>query len=123
MTDRILISDLHFFGYHGLLPEEASLGQRFQVDLACDLDLSEAGRSDDMTKTVHYGEIISTVESVVTTRRYKLIEALAEAIAAELFGKFERIERVRVRIDKPGAPVPFPTGLIAVEIERSRAIG
>ncbi len=45
MTDRILISDLRLFAFHGLLPAEAVLGQRFRFDLARELDLGEAGRN------------------------------------------------------------------------------
>ncbi|SHG10184.1 dihydroneopterin aldolase [Kaistia soli DSM 19436] len=121
MADRILISDLRYFAFHGLLPEETTLGQRFRIDLACELDLSEAGTTDDMTKSVHYGHLIATVERVATTRRFKLIEALAEAIATELFADFARIEAVSVTVTKPEAPVPSATGVVAVSIERRRS--
>ncbi len=48
--DRIILSDLGFFGYHGVMPEEAVLGQRFFVDLVCGIDLREAGRTDDLER-------------------------------------------------------------------------
>lgn len=121
MTDRILLRDLRFFGFHGVLPEEAVLGQRFRVDITAELDLAEAGRNDDLTKTVHYGEIAMLVEKIGTTHRYKLIEALAEAIAAAIFETYPPIERLTVRVTKPEAPVQLATGIIAIEIERSRA--
>ena len=120
MTDRIKITDLRYFAFHGLLPEETTLGQRFRIDLACEVDLSEAGTSDDMAKSVHYGQLIATVERVVTTRRFKLIEALAEAIAAEIFTAFSRVDAVAVTVTKPEAPVPSATGVVAVSIERRR---
>ncbi len=120
MTDRILISDLRYFAFHGLLPEETTLGQRFRIDLACEVDLSAAGTSDDMAKSVHYGHLIAAVERVVTTRRFKLIEALAETIAAEIFATFSRVDAVAVTVTKPEAPVPSATGIVAVQIERRR---
>lgn len=120
MTDRILINDLRFFGFHGLLPEETVLGQRFHIDLACEADLRAAGLSDAMEDSVHYGEIVALVQHIVTTHRYRLIEALAEAIAREILAAFARIERVTVRVTKPEAPVPIPIGTIAVEIDRRR---
>jgi dihydroneopterin aldolase len=123
MTDRILIRDLWFFGYHGVLSEETALGQRFGVDLTCEADLAEAGATDNVLKTIHYGEIIATVEAVVTGRPFKLIEALAEAVVAALFQRFPRLDKIIVRITKPSAPVPSATGLIAIEIERSRPRG
>ncbi|MCX5493453.1 dihydroneopterin aldolase [Kaistia dalseonensis] len=123
MTDRIIITDLRFFGFHGVLPEETSLGQRFRVDITCSLDLGEAGRTDQVENTVHYGQVIEVVERIVTTHRYKLIETLAETIARSLFEAFARIDSLIVRITKPEAPVQIATGLIAIEIERSRSRG
>ncbi len=122
MADRILVSDLRFFAFHGLLPEETTLGQRFRIDLACELDLSEAGTSDQMATSVHYGQLIATVEHIVTTRRFKLIEALAEAIAADIFATFPRVDAVAVTVTKPEAPVPSATGVVAVSIERRRPL-
>ncbi|HWJ76222.1 MAG TPA: dihydroneopterin aldolase [Kaistia sp.] len=123
MADRILISDLRYFAFHGLLPEETTLGQRFRIDVACEVDLSEAGAGDDMTKSVHYGQLIASIERVATTRRFKLIEALAEAIAAEIFADFARIDAASVTVTKPEAPVPSATGVVAVQIERRRPRG
>ncbi|WEK49557.1 MAG: dihydroneopterin aldolase [Candidatus Kaistia colombiensis] len=120
MTDRIFINDLRFFGFHGVLPEEAVLGQRFRVDVTAELDLSAAGREDDLTKTVHYGEMAMLIEEIGRTHRYKLIEALAEAIAGAIFETYPPVERLVVRITKPEAPVPLATGVISVEIERER---
>lgn len=120
MTDRILIRDLRFFGFHGVLAEEAALGQRFRVDITAELDLSEAGRTDDLTRTVHYGEMAMLVEEIGRTHRYKLIEALAEAMAAAIFEKYPPVERLTIRITKPEAPVPLATGVISIELERSR---
>jgi dihydroneopterin aldolase len=121
MTDRIFINDLRFYGFHGVFPEEAVLGQRFRVDLIAEVDLSEAGRTDDLTKTVHYGEIAMRVEEIGRTHRYKLIEALAEAMASAIFAAYPPVERLTIRITKPEAPVQLTTGVIAVEIERERS--
>ena len=123
MADRILVRDLTVFAFHGVLPEEARLGQRFQIDLCCELDLREAGQSDEVASTVHYGMLIATVERIATTRRFKLIEALAEAIAAAIFEEFARIEAVAVTITKPSAPVQAATGTVAIAIERRRSLG
>ncbi|WP_029075436.1 dihydroneopterin aldolase [Kaistia adipata] len=120
MTDRIFINDLRFYGFHGVLLEEAVLGQRFRVDIVAELDLSAAGRTDDLTKTVHYGEMAMLIEEIGRMQRYKLIEALAEAMADAIFDAYRRVDRLTVRITKPEAPVPLTTGVIAVEIERER---
>jgi 7,8-dihydroneopterin aldolase/epimerase/oxygenase len=123
MTDRILISDLRFFAHHGLLPEETALGQRFIVSLALEVDLSKAGKSDAMEDSVHYGEVVALIGDIVTHRRFHLIEALAEAIAGAVLERFALVETITLRVEKPGAPIPVASGLVAVEIERSRVRG
>lgn len=118
--DRILLTDLAFYGYHGVMLEENKLGQRFRIDLECGVDLKKAGRSDDVTETVSYADIYDLVKSATEDTRYKLIEALAQHIVDRLFETFERIEWVRICIRKPEAPIPAVAGEFAIEIRRER---
>ncbi|KQP37722.1 dihydroneopterin aldolase [Methylobacterium sp. Leaf106] len=121
MTDRILVERIAVFAYHGLLEEEARIGQRFYISLDCRIDLRPAGLSDDMAKTVSYADLTEIVVRIATTRRFALIEALAEAIAAEILERFAGVESIVVRVDKPSAPVPAVIDGVAISILRSRA--
>ncbi len=56
-SDRIRLSGLRVRGHHGVLPAERRDGQDFVVDVVLHLDLAPAGRSDELTRTVHYGEL------------------------------------------------------------------
>ena len=58
MTGRITLSNMVFYGYHGDLPEENTLGQRFMIDLVLTLDIAAAAASDDLNKTVDYLSLI-----------------------------------------------------------------
>ena len=120
MTDRITLSRLAVYAYHGVHAEEARLGQRFYISVVCGLDLSEAGRSDDWNRTVCYGRLTELVHGIATGRRFHVIEALAETIAGDLLAAFPRLEWVRVTVEKPEAPVPHVMEHFAVEIERRR---
>ncbi len=120
MADRILVHRIAVFARHGVLPEEERLGQRFYISLDCRLDLAEAGRSDDVAHTVSYADLAQIAVATATERRFALIEALAEAIAQTCISRFSRIERIRVRIDKPSAPIPTVLDYAAIEIERER---
>ena len=120
MSDRIILSRLAVYAYHGLHAEEERLGQRFYISVVCELDLGEAGRNDDWNRTVCYGRLTELVHSIATGRRFRIIEALAETIAAEVLAAFPRVERVRVTVEKPEAPVPVVMDYFAVEIERRR---
>ncbi|WP_419952661.1 dihydroneopterin aldolase [Methylobacterium sp.] len=120
MTDRILVERIAVFAYHGLLEEEARIGQRFYISLDCRIDLRPAGLSDDVAKTVSYADLTEIVVRIATTRRFALIEALAEAIAAEILERFEGVDSIVVRVDKPSAPVPAVIDGVAISILRNR---
>ena len=120
MSDRILVQRIAVFAYHGLLEEEARLGQRFYISLDCRLDLGQAGCSDDVAHTVSYADLTAIAIRIATQRRFALIEALAEAIAAEILDGFPPLHAVSVRVDKPSAPVPAVIEGVAVEITRTR---
>jgi dihydroneopterin aldolase len=120
MSDRIVVDRIAVFAFHGLLPEEARLGQRFYVSLDVRLDLGPAGRSDDVARTVSYAVLTEIVTRIATQRRFALIEALAEAIAGEILDRHPLIREIRVRVDKPSAPVPAVIDGVAIEIVRTR---
>jgi dihydroneopterin aldolase len=122
-NDHILIRDLQVFARHGVLPEEAALGQRFAIDVTSYLDLKEAGTSDDLAQSVSYGDIIATVTAALTERRFNLLEAAAESVAASLFSAFPAIDKVAIELRKPGAPIDAVFAHVGVAIERSRITG
>lgn len=118
--DKIILKNLAFYGYHGVMAEEKTIGQRFYVDLELFLDLKKAGVSDNLEETVSYAEVYQLVQGLVTEWRFNLIEALAEKIATEILANFRQIQEVMVTIRKPQAPVPGIFDYFAVEIRRKR---
>lgn len=115
--DKIILRDMEFFGYHGLLPEETRLGQTFLVDLELYLDLRTAGKSDNRDHTVNYAEVFELVKKIVEGPPRKLIEAVAEDIATAVLEQFF-VQQVAVKVKKPSAPVPGHFAYMAVEITR-----
>ena len=118
MTDRLRLMNLVFHAYHGLLPEEERLGQRFEVDVELLLDLAAAARADEPHLTVDYTDALALVEQIVTQRRFGLVEALAEALAEGIRQRFSTLEGVIIRVRKPNPPVATTFDGLEVEIER-----
>ncbi len=118
--DRIIMKNLAFFGYHGVMEEEKTLGQKFFLDIELYTDLSKAGKSDEVEDTVHYGEVYAVVKDIVENKRFKLIEALAENIADSVLEGFTKVQEINVTVRKPEAPVPGIFDYVAVEIRRTR---
>ncbi len=123
MSDRIRVSRIAVYGRHGVLPEEERLGQRFYITLEASLDLAPAGATDEVGETVSYADLAAIAVTVATERRFRLIEALAETIAAEILARFARIEAITVEVDKPSAPVPAILEGVGVVITRRRGPG
>ena len=121
--DRIGVTRIAVFGRHGVLPAEAVLGQRFYISLEARLDLAPAGRSDDVAHTVSYADLTQIAVEIATERRFNLIEALAETIAATILDRFAPVEAITVRVDKPSAPVPAILDGVNIEITRHRGVG
>ena len=119
--DLIELRNMTLYGYHGVLPEEQRLGQRFVVDVRLGLNLAAAGQRDDLTLTANYAEVAETVRGIVEGPPFQLIEALAEALAVAIFDQFPLVEHLTVRVGKPSAPVStVPSAQVAVEISRAR---
>ncbi|MFO7172804.1 MAG: dihydroneopterin aldolase [Bacillota bacterium] len=118
--DRILITGMQFYGHHGVHDLEQKNGQVFTVDVEIYLDLRPAGESDRLDRTVDYSKVYREVRQIVEGQTYRLIEAVAEAVARRLLQAFPRIEEVVVRVHKPRAPLPGTFADVAVEVRRTR---
>ncbi|MBO4915097.1 MAG: dihydroneopterin aldolase [Oscillospiraceae bacterium] len=120
MADKIELVGMEFFGRHGCSEEERLVGQRFLVDAALYLDLASAGRTDDIGETVDYAQVFDDVRHVVEGKSAALLETVAERIAAMLLEKYARLDRVRITVHKPFAPLPGRFADASVTIRRSR---
>lgn len=116
--DKITLNQIEFYGYHGVYPEETKLGQKFIVDVILELDLKEAGKTDDLTKTINYAEAYETVKAVVEGTPLKLVEAVAEKIAEKLLSNFPLIKSSTIKVVKPNPPIAGHYHSVAVEIKR-----
>ncbi len=115
-SDVLRLKNMAFYAYHGLLPEEERLGQRYEVDLDIFGDFRGFARNDE-GRAVSYPDVYSAIEEVVTGERFGLVEALADRIAEVLQARFG-IDRLLVRVRKPNPPVPGHFDGIEVEVRR-----
>ncbi|MCT8136396.1 dihydroneopterin aldolase [Anaerobacillus sp. CMMVII] len=118
--DKIFLQQLEFYGYHGVFPEETKLGQRFIVDLILETNLRDAGKSDDLTKTINYGDVFNTVKEIVEGPPYKLVEAVAEKIAEAVLNEFALVNTCTIKMIKPNPPIAGHYHSVAVEIVRTK---
>lgn len=122
--DKIHLTGIRGYGYTGALAEEQILGQWFEVDLVLWLDLAPPGQSDHLADTHDYRATITTVQHLIKTSKFALLERLASAIAEAILnlpqGSSASIQHVQVSLTKLAAPIPDFTGKITIELTRSR---
>lgn len=122
MTDRITLTGLTVFGRHGVFDHERADGQEFGVDITVWLDLDRAAATDDLTDTLHYGELAQRAADIVGGPPCDLIETVAGRVADDVMTD-QRVHAVEVTIHKPSAPIPLTFADVAVTIRRSRRGG
>ena len=118
MSDQIRVAGIKAFGYHGVLPHEATEGQDFIVDLLITLDLRAVSLSDDLQETINYADLAQIAHDNIVGERVQLIERLAGRIAQEISSAYSQITSVSVTVHKPHAPVTVDFEDISVTITR-----
>ena len=121
MPDRILLNSIEFYGYHGVTEEERRLGHHFSMDVALELDLAPAGRSDDLRETVDYGDVCRRALSIGEGPPVQLLERLAARIADSCLDEYAAVAAVEVAVRKRLPPLPANVSAVEVRIRRERA--
>lgn|SRR5690625_1693904 len=114
------LRQIELFGYHGVFPEETKLGQKFVIDLEMQLDLQSAGKSDALEDTIDYAAVYRMIKNIVEGPPVKLIETLAEQIAAKILAEYDKVQQVIVQVTKPNPPFSIHFKGVTVEVERKR---
>ena len=120
--DKIHLESLLFHGYHGVLPEEKSLGQKFAVDVTMSVCHLRSGASDDIADTVDYAAAYELIRKEVEGKENAkdLIEHVGARIAEGLLRAFPKVRDVAVRVRKPHGAVDGVVGSLGIEVYRER---
>ena len=120
MKTVLFIDNLEVFANHGLFEEENKLGQKFIFDIECELNYKKAMISDEMTDSISYADIAEVVVETATTNTFNLLERLAGEILKNIFTEFSQIKNIKLKINKPGAPIKYHFERCGVEVNVSR---
>ena len=122
MADRIELRGLRVLGRHGALDGEQDAAQPFEVDLEVEADFAEAAAEDDLAKTVDYSLVVEKAMDIVRQHRYRLLEALAGAIADGIL-ELGAVQAVTVTVRKLRPPVAADMASAGVRLRRERVTG
>lgn len=116
-ADCVFVRGLEFEGNHGYSAAERRGTRRFRVNLVLETSLNAAAESDRLSDTVDYWKVCDIVVSLGTKSTFKLLEALAGSMAAEIQKTYPRVA-VMVEIEKLAAPCPGVPASCGVRIYR-----
>lgn len=115
--DLILVSGIRCMGVHGVLPEEKTRPQPFEVDVELEVDVTQAGQTDSLDDTVDYAAVCDGVRRAVESEHYDLLERLATRLT-EVCRTDPRVTAATVSVRKMHPPVGALVDHVAVRIRR-----
>ena len=120
MINIIRIKKASFYGYHGVLSEEQSVGGKFEADVDMYTDFSRAAERDRLKETINYHEVYKLLYRLALEEKHYLIETLAMKIADRILESFPGVQKVAVRVRKNNPPLGGVVDCVEVEVEKSR---
>ena len=101
---HITLHCLRFHAYHGVLEQERTVGNDYEVTVRLAYDISRAASTDDVSDTLNYAEAYEIVKKTMAERR-NLLESVAWNIGKALLGHFPAVGRVKVSVVKKNPPM------------------
>ncbi len=115
----IRLNNMIFYAHHGYYQAERELGQKFEVDVEMECDLSRAIETDNLKDTVNYREVYQQISRIFNNTKFTLVETLAERIARHVLEQFA-IHSIRIKVRKPQVSMNGFLDNVEVEIFRTR---
>lgn len=115
---KIYLTDLEFFGFHGLYEAEKKIGNGFKLDIIIDFT-PPVDRVEHIDQTIDYVQVYKMVQSIMDIPT-PLLETLVDKIASQILVDHLIANKVFVKITKQKLYIPNFEGATAVAIEKSR---
>src|SRR2546430_1769395 len=107
LMDRIVLEKMVFSGKHGARSAEREHAQDFTIDVEIEADLSQPGRTDQLTDTIDYRQARAVAKAIIEGESVTLIETLATRIADGIL-ELPMVNAVSVRVAKrPASMMPI----------------
>ncbi len=114
-SSYILLENVKFYAFHGVLPQERKVGNDYQVNLRIGYDISRAMVSDDVNDTLNYAEVYQLLSQEMSVPS-ALLERVAGRIGDRLFRKFPAIQSIDLTIIKVNPPMGADSEGAGVEV-------
>ncbi|MBQ3929217.1 MAG: 2-amino-4-hydroxy-6-hydroxymethyldihydropteridine diphosphokinase [Clostridia bacterium] len=116
--DKITVKNLEVYAYHGALPEENTLGQKFLISAELYTNFSAAVKNDELSLSTNYAEVCRLITDYMKQHTFRLIETAADRLTAALLDAFPFLDGAAVTVRKPWAPIGLPLETVGVRTQR-----
>ena len=100
----IFLDEVRFHAFHGVMPQERTVGADFTVSLRVEYDFTKAAESDVLDDTISYAEIYEVVKSEME-RPSQLLEHVAMRIVKAVASRWPKVEKIDIRLVKDNPPM------------------
>ena len=116
--DSVYVSGIEFEAAHGYTAAERRLTRRFRCNIEIFQDLGAAARSDRIQDTIDYRAVCAMAVAIGTERTFKLLEALAGAIADAVQERYPTVG-LTIVVEKLAPPCPGAPAVSGVRLTRT----
>ena len=113
---NIILNEMKFYSYHGVMPQENTVGAEYKVSLNIETDFNEAAMTDNLDGTINYAEIHEAVKKEMSVPS-KLLEYLAYRISKRLFDDFTAIKSIEITIFKENPPMGADCKEVGIKVK------
>lgn len=117
MKSKILLEDIKIYAYHGVLPEEALIGNNYIINAELHADLEKASQTDNLEDTINYAEVSEIIHQEIAIRS-ELLEHVIGRIINKIESKFPQITLIRIKLTKTIPPMPGEMKGVSLEFEK-----
>lgn len=118
MKSKILLEDIKIYAYHGVLPEEALIGNNYIINVELQADLEKASQSDNLEDTINYAEVSEIIHREMAIRS-ELLEHVIGRIINKIENQFPQITFIKIKLTKTVPPMPGEMKGVSLEFEKS----
>ena len=111
----IFLDEVRFHAFHGVMPQERTVGADFTVSLRVEYDFIKAAESDYLTDTISYADLYEVVRAEILTPS-QLLEHVAWRIVKAITAKWPHVIAVDIKLTKDNPPMGADCKGAGVEI-------
>lgn len=119
MDTYVYLKDMNFYAYHGVMPQENTIGNQFTINLKLKTNICKAAQTDDVAYALNYAEVFRSVSREMAIPSH-LLEHVAMRIVRCLFEEYPQISHISLRLAKRNPPMNADLVEAGVEITTER---